>query len=337
VPASNCADGMKVSAQAPGKLVVIGEYAVLAGGVALVMAVDRYAVATLDGAAATQCVLHTRADVAATATFLPGAASGVRLVDTVCARWPAADARAWVASLDSRELYDHGAKLGLGSSAAALCAWAGAWRAFHGDPLPAAADLIALHRASQGGGGSGLDVAASRNGGVVTYALDAANSPAIGSAGLPDGVAFVAVSTGRPVATPVLLRRFAAWRASAPRVAAATLERLSEVAATGVAAAAGNATGDFLAAIEQYAAGLDELGQAMGIEITTAEHRAIAAAAQRCGVAYKVSGAGGGDIGLAFAASAAALDAFRAAVPRGSRIIDVDVAGDGLAVRSVAE
>jgi len=327
---------MKVSAQAPGKLVVIGEYAVLAGGVALVMAIDRYTVATIDRAAAAHCSLHTRADVTATATFLPGAASGSSLVDAVCARWPAADARAWIASLDSRELYADGTKLGLGSSAAALCAWAGAWCAFHGYRPPAAAELVTLHRASQGGG-SGLDVAASCCGGVVTYTLDAAGGPAIVSAGLPDGVAFVAVSTGRPASTPALLRRFDAWRASAPRVAATQLEHLCLIAAAGAAAAARNATDEFLAAIEQYAASLDALGQVMGIEITTAEHRAIAAAAQRCGVAYKVSGAGGGDIGLAFAQSAADLDAFRAAVPRGSRIVDVDVARDGLVVRSDAE
>lgn len=327
---------MNVTACAPGKLIVSGEYAVLAGGVALVMAVDRYAVATIAATSGKLCTLETRADVTASTTFLPGGASGSRVVDTVCAQWPAVAKRAWVASLDSRELYAAGAKLGLGSSAATLCAWAGAWRAFHGGPLPDAAELVELHRASQGGG-SGLDVAASCRGGVVTYTLDAANSPAIGSAALPDGVAFVAVSTGRPASTPALLRRFDAWRASAPSMAAAQLERLCAVAAAAAAAASGNATDEFLAAIEQYAAGLDELGQAMDMEITTAEHRALAAAAQRCGVAYKISGAGGGDVGLAFAASAAALDAFRAAVPRGCRVIDVDVARDGLVVRSEAE
>jgi phosphomevalonate kinase len=320
---------MKVVARAPGKLVILGEYAVLVGGTALVMAVDRYAVATIDAAVGADCTLRTQTSSAAVWRFAPNDQSGVAIVDVVNARWPASVPQPWAASLDSRDLFEGGAKLGLGSSAAALCAWSGAWRAFNGASPPDAIELIGLHGASQGGG-SGLDVAASYRGGVITYARDTSNRPMIGLAGLPDGVAFVAVSTRRAASTPVLVRQFAAWRAAEPRIAATVLDRLCGVAATGVAAALGNATSEFLAAVEEYSAALDELGRAMHAEILTAEHRAIAAAASRCGVAYKVSGAGGGDAGLAFAASPADLDAFRAAMPCDCDVLALAIDREGL-------
>lgn len=323
---------MTVVARAPGKLVVLGEYAVLAGAKALVMAVDRYAVAKIEKSLATECTLTTHTAVSTTTTFTPGESSGAALVDGVHTQWPACAAGAWTGSLDSRDLFTDDGKLGLGSSAAALCAWSGAWQAFNGAHLPDAAELIALHRASQGGG-SGLDVAASRAGGVICYRHDRTAGPTIGSGRLPDGVAFVTISTSRAASTPDLVRRFDAWRAAEPRSALLRLNRLAAIAETGIVAAEANAAGDFLAAIEQYSEALAELGKAMQADIMTDEHRAIAALARRSGVAYKVSGAGGGDIGLALSASLSDLAAFRAALPRGCQALQLEVDRDGLQVR----
>jgi phosphomevalonate kinase len=322
---------MSVVARAPGKLVVLGEYAVLTGAHALVMAVDRYAVAAIDESAAAECALTTHTDGTTTTTFAPGARSGVALVDLVHAHWPALASGAWAGSLDSRQLFAEGGKLGLGSSAAALCAWSGAWRAFNGSQPPDAVDLIALHTARQGAG-SGLDVAASRAGGVICYRRDRSAGPTIGSGRLPDGVAFVAISTGRAASTPDLVRRFDAWRAAEPRAALLRLDRLAAIAETGVAAAQANAASDFLAAIEHYSVALGELGQAMQADIMTDEHRAIAAVASRSGVAYKVSGAGGGDIGLALSASLPDLAAFKAALPRGCEALTLELDRGGLQV-----
>ena len=63
------------------------------------------------------------------------------------------------------------------------------------------------------------------------------------------------------------------------------------------------------------------------------EHREIGVEARRYGVAYKVSGAGGGDLGLACAADVEALEAFRISVgDRGFRVINVSLADHGLQV-----
>ncbi len=322
---------MTVVARAPGKLVVLGEYAVLTGAQALVMAVDRYAVATIDGSAAADCTLTTHTDVSTTTAFAPGERSGAALVDLVNTHWPARAAGVWTGNLDSRQLFADGGKLGLGSSAAALCAWSGAWQAFNGARLPDASELITLHAAGQGGG-SGLDVAASRAGGMICYRRNRSAGPTIGSGRLPDGVAFVAISTGRAASTPDLVRRFDAWRAAEPQAALLRLERLAAIAETGVAAAQANAASDFLAAIEHYSVALGELGQAMHADIMTDEHRAIAAVARRSGVVYKVSGAGGGDIGLALSESLPDLAAFEAALPRGCKALSLELDRGGLQV-----
>jgi phosphomevalonate kinase len=116
---------LRFSARAPGKLVVLGEYAVLDGAPALVMAVNRHCRATIGPASGPACRLQTRAADEATFDFTRGRASGSALVDVLVGRWPAA-AGAWEASLDSTEFHAVGIKLGLGSSAAALVAFAGA-------------------------------------------------------------------------------------------------------------------------------------------------------------------------------------------------------------------
>ena len=78
---------------------------------------------------------------------------------------------------------------------------------------------------------------------------------------------------------------------------------------------------------------LSQLGEASGVGLVTAEHREIGAEAHRHGVAYKISGAGGGDLGLACAADPERLEAFRKSVAdRGFRVINVSLADHGLQV-----
>ena len=89
----------------------------------------------------------------------------------------------------------------------------------------------------------------------------------------------------------------------------------------------------WVAAFAAYGRGLAELGDEIGVPIVTAEHRQIGHEAERFGVAYKVSGAGGGDLGLACAADAAALAAFTKSIEgRGFRVINVTLAERGLVV-----
>ena len=332
---------MRITARAPGKLVVLGEYAVLDGAPALVFAIDRYALATLEPSRDGACELRTLAPEPTERRFTPGEPSGVALVDLVIG--DARAARPWRGSLDSTQLYGDGTKLGLGSSAAALCAWAGAWTAYAraralAVPPLALDGLIALHRAFQGGRGSGIDVAASFAGGVIEFRLGPSGMPRIGSVRLPNSVGFAGIFAGRSASTPEFVAHYRDWKAARPAEAAAMFRRLSAAAEAGCAAARGEAAEAFVEAIADYGRGLRDLGVAIGVDIVTAEHRQIGEHARRHGVAYKVSGAGGGDLGLACALDRDALAAFETAVrDQGFRVIELGLAERGLTVSELVD
>jgi phosphomevalonate kinase len=324
------------AARAPGKLVALGEYAVLDGAPAVVLALDRYVEAWIGPSEDGDCRLTVRASGVVQGRFAPGLTSGAPLVDLVAST--VAPPLAWAATIDSQALFAGPNKLGLGSSAAVLCAWAGAFSAFARSrgaaaPEPRVAELIDLHRRFQGGKGSGLDVAASYTGGAITFSLAASGVPQIGSVRLPNSVGFAGIFAGRSASTPGLVAHYRAWRRDRPREAEAVLRRLTALAEAGCTALRADDAAAWLDAFAAYGRGLQQLGDAIGAEIVTAEHRAIGAEAERHGVAYKVSGAGGGDLGLACSADPERLEAFRQSVgDRGFRVINVSLAEHGLSV-----
>lgn len=331
---------MRIVARAPGKLVALGEYAVLDGAPALVLAVDRYCDATIGPSGDDRCRLETRMPSAQAHVFGVGDAAGVPLVDLVTRD---AAAPAWNGVLDSQPFFSGAVKLGLGSSAAALCAWTGAWEAYSRrsgarQPGHTLETLIELHRRFQGGSGSGLDVAASLIGGAIDFRLGEGSVPHIGSVRLPNSVGFAGIFSGHSASTPALLARYRAFRAASPARAAQVQHGLQSIAEAGCAAAGEDDAHAFVQAIADYGRGLQDLGVAIGADIVTAEHRRIGELAKRYGVAYKVSGAGGGDLGIAFAADLQALDAFKKSVSSHEfSVVDFCLAERGLVVEEHME
>src|SRR5262249_20500893 len=241
---------------------------------------------------------------------------------------------AWSATVDSTQFFAGAEKLGLGSSAAVLCAWAGAFVSFakkRGQVLaePTLSQLIDLHRVFQGGG-SGWHLAAAFVGGAIAFRLDPKGTPQVGSVRVPNSVGFAGIFAGRSASTPAFVAHYRAWRQERPEQAAAMLRRLTDVAEAGCAAARGDDAAAFMASLAEYGRGLQDLGEAIGAEIVTVEHQQIGEHARRFGVAYKVSGAGGGDLGLACAIDSGALAAFVQSVTnRGFRVIRVSLAEQG--------
>jgi phosphomevalonate kinase len=333
---------MAITARAPGKLVILGEYAVLSGAPALVMAVDRYAKARIESSAGRRTHFEARLAERRRVTVADGESTGYALVDRVLAS-TRARVPPWTGSLDSGDFFAHGAKLGLGSSAAALCAWAGAWTAYaqaHGARVaqPTAASLIEVHRAFQQGAGSGLDVATSFTGGVIRYALDDRGGPRIGSVRLPNGVGFAGVFVGSSASTPDLVSRYHAWEAAEPLAAGRLKDRLTGLAAAGCEAASVGDARALLGAVADYGKALEALGLAMGAEIVTAPHRRIGLLGRRLGVVYKTSGAGGGDVGLALSLQPESLREFRARVEElGFLVVELGIDQEGLAVGESSE
>ena len=308
----------RVTASAPGKLFVTGEYAVLAGAPALLAAVDRRA------------LVHIALEPGAGALEAESLAEGTRRVIHDPEREPlgGGDAGAVLAALrivraampslaamraqvvvDTRTFLADGEKLGLGRSAATVTAavaafLAGVGRHDRGEILEAA---LAAHALFQDGRGSGADVAAATRGGVLEFRRDGARVT-ITTRALPRGLHLLVGWSGEGGATDPMLRRFAAGTGE-PR-------SLRELSAAAERAAAAVERGDGAALLDAVASTADllaRLGDEVGIPIVTPALARLVAAARRVGAAAKPSGAGGGDCGIALATSEAQADAVRAA------------------------
>lgn len=326
---------MAISASAPGKLVVLGEYAVLSGARALVMAVDRLCRVEITASHDDSCHLGILAPDLDELRFAVGEPSGAVLIDLVTAR--DSDCGPWRGTVDTAAFFEQGQKLGTGSSAAALVAWDAAWSRYTGLKSERSLErLIELHRRFQGGKGSGLDIAASLTGGVITYELDHDGVPTVGNVGLPDGVLFKVVYSGTPATTSHLVTAFDAWRDARREEADDVLGHLAELSRRGIEAANDNDSTAFLATLKAYGDALDELGGRIGAEIVTSAHKEIIGHSERFDVVYKISGAGGGDVGIGWSQDPDALTAFEEAVASDYKVLDMKMYESGLLVEGRA-
>lgn len=342
---------------APGKIILLGEYAVLEGATAIALAVDREVridLAPASGAASRVTASPAPRDPR---EFVLAADEGLRWLDgedddhgfglvrkvlehsvselglSGLARGP------FEVHLDSSGLFQPAGggpsvKLGLGSSAALTVALAIGLREFTGLPalsrekwLPM---LVDTHRAIQGGRGSGVDVAACLYGGIIAYQIRD-SAPVARPVTLPPTLAYRFVWTGKPAATPGMLRALAAWKAGNAREYHKLMGEMRRKAHTGVAAARAGDCGRFLDGIAEYAVCLRDLGKRSGIEIYSPPHRTLAALAIESGLVYKPCGAGGGDLGVILGADAERVDRLAArADESGYPPIDISISPDGV-------
>ena len=304
-----------VSTSAPGKLVLTGEYAVLEGAPAVVLALDRRAVVTLsDSGDASFHIDAPTLDIHDACGQLSDAgqmhwknldqtrSAQLTLVSAVIeATAVGGPLQPFRATLDTHVFFSTDAthsKWGLGSSAALTVALAGALHEHNQRAKPTLTELLGAHRRVQHGRGSGLDIATGLSGGALVYRLRD-NQPDITPVTWPTSLHLACIWSGRSASTSALLQQLAAWRERAP---AAYVTLMKELGSGAEAAASAISAGDVATLLETasaYANTLDRLGQASGLDIVCSEHRAIAAIAASCGVVYKTSGAGGGDIGVA--------------------------------------
>lgn len=303
---------LNVTAEAPAKLVLSGEYAVLFGAPAVVLAVDRRVAASVRERTDRCCRLHASgmdrdADFSLVEGKLvfaePAMAGHFGLAAAVIERLGLPPGGVDL-DIDSRALYAGGRKLGLGSSAAVCVALGKALAAASGIALELTS-LVEVHRQAQGGRGSGVDIAAAWHSGLLSVTTSS-GMPTVDHLSIPGDVALRIVDTGVPASTARMLAELQAWRGADVRAGAA-LQALGEAARDAEEAWRAGA-GE--RATRGYAAALERFDAASGLGIVSSEHRQLAALAEMAGVAYKPSGAGGGDVGVAVAADPARLAAF---------------------------
>ena len=339
-------------------MVVLGEYAVLFGAPAAVMAVNRRARVELAPSANDHWRIIAPGLAPRPVEFDIGAGGTVcwmdedigkrftlveRLLDELDGAGVVELGRLTpaAATLDTREFFhsrdDGRHKLGLGSSAALTVALASAIVAWADDGRMPDADarwlqnLVDLHRRMQGGRGSGIDVAASMLGGVLCFRLDehssvAATQPIV----LPPDLRVLPIWTGRSANTSRFLERLETGRAAHPDDVDRAIARLGGVSEAGIDALEAGAAPGFLDAVDGFWEALEALGCEIEMPILSQEHRRLRRLAAECGVHYKPSGAGGGDLGLGFAVDSEGVRemAVRAGA-EGFAVLDLETDGEG--------
>jgi phosphomevalonate kinase len=306
-----------VRARAPGKIVLSGAYAVLEGAPSIVAAVDRAVVA----------------DASLAASFVTDEVRAA--IDAgVIERAPWFDASALRTSLPDGT----SRKLGLGSSAAILVA---SIAAAAGERLQRAgagslADAVfpaayAAHRKAQPGG-SGIDVAASTFGGVITATIRAGGLGLgldldVAPHQLPRGTVVEVFASPVSASTGDLIRRVRAFAAVDPP----RYRQLLDAAARGShAAKAATTTPDFIAAIGAQLDALAELGALSGAGIVTPEAAAVRPVAAAEGAIFGPSGAGGGDIAVYIGGAPSSARLRALAQTHGYTLLDLTIAAPGV-------
>lgn len=311
---------------APGKIFLVGEYAVLEQGAAVLAAVNRVAVAQ----------------------FVPGmdaasrvVAEAVRLATAEIGE--AASALPLGSPLVSTDDFRHGdEKIGLGSSAATAVASVGAVFESAGIPIADHRDRVfatafAAHRAAQNGAGSGADVAVATYGGLVKVSAGSNGVPMVERLTVPAGLHLVVFWTGQAVSTVDMIAGVQSFARKEPGAYQQIIENLQEIAGRFVAEIReGNATAA-VAAAGRYGRQLEDLGSAADVPIVTAPFKRASDLANELGGISKTSGAGGGDIGVAMFATPEAARLFARALPKPIIPLDLDLEPFGVRRRIPGE
>jgi len=278
-------------ATAPGKLILTGEYAVLDGASALVVAVNRRVVA------------RRRPGPRGSAPFLVAVAA--ELANQLGAEHPAARAALEI-EVDSSAFFLAGQKLGLGSSAAVtVAATALALTADHKLPV-IDRELVAkiafeAHAAAQGArgvAGSGADVASAVHGGLIAF-----TAREVVHLKWPSGVTLLPFFTGRSADTPELVAAVAAARQADRTAVDAALRAIADTSRAACQACASRtpeiAANALISALVLASRATDQLAVATGVALVPPCVAAARAALAPLGGTAKTTGAGGGDVAIA--------------------------------------
>jgi phosphomevalonate kinase len=331
---------MSIVASAPGKIVVAGEYAVLVGAPALAVAVNRRVRCAIDDSARNGWTFTTHGfapDAAHTHDALLNGPLVTRTDPAHLCQHVLRQMQSVGASpgslppdlridIDSSAGFDAGRKLGIGTSAAVCAALTAALLERCGSRLAAFPVALAAHRSAQGGSGSGIDVAASCTGGLIRYEMRP--TPLHERVAFPNGVSHAVIWTRASADTREHLVHFDTWRnGGIPRELGALID-----AAGRVTDALGTAS-DFMRELRAYAAVLRALDDTARLGIYGNAHRRLSELGSEAGVVYKPCGAGGGDLGMAFADDTTAIESFaRAARTAGFKRLPVELDEHGITV-----
>lgn len=357
---------MKIETSAPGKLILLGEYAVLEGAPALVVAVNRFAEVTLQSIPSRHSLLEAPAigitdlpftvDAKGKANFGKFISKMERhslsfftaAVETVLSPGQNSDPLpCFSIYLNTSQFFTpENEKLGLGSSAAltvALCAALYKFRNPHFEAEKESnfifATSLEIHRRAQQNIGSGIDIAASVFGGALKYQLadsDLKTLPIREKLTIPEDLHILSIWSGESASTAYLVRKVKQFKMERPDEYEGIMERMKQASLAGIAAIQQKDAREFMKASQLYYHEMKSIGEKGGIPIVSPTHRRINDLVTAEGGAYKPSGAGGGDIGIAFCNSAMVKEKIRRSLSRnGFQTIDLKFAEKGVDLKTL--
>ncbi len=349
-----------IKASAPGKMIILGEYAVLHGSPALVYTVDKRAHVNVMPLSGNEFQVSSPSLRVAPQSFVLTAGKQLRfdpnlnkiinnrllffkkIFEYILTGFAIEDdVQSLGLELITDDFYsaELHSKLGFGSSAAMTVALTSAVA----EALQVSLDETQLfrlaldaHRAAQDNVGSGIDIAASYFGGVLNYSMD--QPPAKQSVpqmmdpwkDLPMAV----VWSGSSASTSRMVQSVSRLSQENPELHHTMMKKLERISRQGTAAYHDKQINPFLLAIDEYYLALKELGEKSHTPIISDAHFKLAEISHKNKGVYKPSGAGGGDIGLLFADSQDTLSyLIRMVENEGFRIVNVVLDEQGINVQ----
>ncbi len=355
---------MNVYSRAPGKMILIGEYAVLEGAPALVRAVDRYAqvdvsdnpvgnftveapnlgvppqdfVITLGGS--------VRFDPNGDEIYIKRLTFFSRLFETILQYYSYKNIKIsnCKINLDTASFYDArlNTKIGVGSSAALTAALVNAVDVYIGGNL-SRKDIFLLalkaHRYAQKGIGSGIDIASSVYGGIVEYKMVGAEQEDFEEPlqiEYPEDLYIISVWTGKSASTRKMVGSVSEFKKRSYLRYKEIMDNLSGISKDACEAFKNKNTAEFLKGCSEYYKQLLDLGNESSVSIISEVHKNIAEIVKQCGCVYKPSGAGSGDFGIAMTDDAEKAEYLRLTIEKnGFRTVDLNTSSDGVEAYNV--
>jgi phosphomevalonate kinase len=355
-----------ITAKAPGKMILIGEYAVLYGAKSLVCAMDCYASVNVLPSASKQFEIAAPSlsipitafniDSSGQAEFIESVKNDVthklgffKIVFEEINR--IIQSRGYqfepiTIEINTDDFFSANGenKYGFGSSAAMTVALIKA--------LLTAVNLqndytiddffqlaFQIHRKAQGDLGSGIDIAASVYGNVLTYQLSDEKGIPTGH-GRPvnrwDGLYVLPIWAGHSTSTRKMVRSVDALKDSSPKIFDKIMMELMHCSENGCSSYIKKDRATFFDCIREFNMILSELGKQSNTPIVSEAHSKLIDLISGTDAVYKPSGAGGGDIGVAFCDSDDEVDNIRQKLKRSEfQILDFSIAKDGMSVHKI--
>ncbi len=355
---------MKYLIHAPGKLILIGEYAVLEGAPALVMAVNRYARVSLNYWQNKFSALHSPTLNIFNVKFTVDSSGKIKFAKKIPTttqdrlsfftetvhylshhhpnhyHWLPLEI-----TMDTNDFFldDQQVKLGLGSSAAVTVALLRGLLINMDEKFRPKTRLQFfrwaqhIHSLAQGKKGSGIDLASSIYGGVISFQKTRKFFKIV-KTNYPQNLIILPIWSGESASTPTMIEKVNRLKSLHPGKYWRIMNQLQRLSSQAISAFKSSDVSAFLKEIGSYYETLKKLDHASEAGIITTTHKEIAHLVNRSGGIYKTSGAGGGDIGMAFTNSKDIAQKVSENILRsGYQLLNLSLSKKGITVKHIAK